>query len=289
MRALAKKTALLAIVLLFAGCSLVRIGYSYGESLTYWWLDSYVDFEDGQKIWFKDRITHWFDWHRKTQLNDYVSLLTQEQQRLQHKVTPAEVALEYEKLQTRAVTLLDRALPELADLALSLQPSQIEHIEKKHASNNETYRKDYLRGDMAQRQQFRYKKVMEQAEYWFGSFSREQQALIRKASGARSMNNELRMAVRLKQQRELIRILKKVQTEKPPREVVVLMFKEYTRSVFEQYGGIEHRAYFDASREEALNLTAVVINCTTQKQKDHAIKRLQQWIDVFHEAGRKAA
>jgi hypothetical protein len=290
---LVKKMMMLVIICLFAlmttSCSLVRLGYNYGETLSYWWLDSYVDFDAGQKIWFKDRLANWFAWHRKTQLKDYANLLTQEQKRLQHPATQAELLTEYEGLRARAVVLVDKALPELADLALSLQLAQIEHIQKKFASNNEIYRKDYLRGGVAQRQQFRYKKVMEQAEYWFGSFSPEQESLIRKASDARPLNNELRMAVRLKLQQDLIQLLKKIQTEKPSREATVRMLKEYSNNIIEHYGGVEHQVFFDASRDDMANMVMVMINCTTPRQKQHAVERLQQWIDVFHDASMKAA
>ncbi|MGZ3237618.1 MAG: DUF6279 family lipoprotein [Burkholderiaceae bacterium] len=293
MTTIAKKMMMFVIICVFAfmtaSCSLVRLGYNYGETLSYWWLDSYVDFDASQKVWFKDRLANWFAWHRKTQLKDYANLLTQEQKRVQRKVTQAELLIEYEGLRTRAVVLIDKALPELADLALSLQPSQIDHIQKKFASNNEIYRKDYLRGDVAQRQQFRYKKVMEQAEYWFGGFNPEQEALIRKASDARPLNNELRMAVRLQLQQSLIQLLKKIQAEKPSREATVLMLKEYSTTIIEHYGGLEHQAFFDASRDDMANLVMVIVNCTTSKQKQRAIKRLQQWIDNFNVLSTQAA
>lgn len=278
---MAKRIALIAIVMLLASCSIVRLGYNHGETIAYWWLDGYVDFNAQQTVWFKQRLANWFAWHRKTQLKDYVSLLKQEQKRLQHPVTTAELLAEYEKIHAQVVVMVDKALPEFADLALSLQPSQIEHIQKKFASTNETYRKDYLSGDRAHRLAFRYKKVMEQAEYWFGSFSPEQEALIRKASDVRPLDNELRMKVRLQLQQDLIRILKKIQSEKPSREAAVAMLKDYSNNIIEHYGGSENKAFFDASRDGMANLVMVIINCATPKQKEHAIKRLQQWIDNF--------
>jgi hypothetical protein len=266
----------------------VRLGYDYGENIAYWWLDGYVDFDVDQKVWFKERLANWFAWHRKTQLKDYANLLSKEQKRLQHKVTEAELLAEYGQFTTRTLVMIDKALPDLADLALSLQPSQIEHIQKKFESNNEKYRKDYLRGDFEHRQEFRYKKVMEQAQYWFGNFSAEQEALIRKASDARPLNNELRMEVRLQLQRDLIGLLNKIQSEKPSREATASMLKEYLYSLIEHYGGAEHKTFFDMSRDGMANLTTVIINCTTPKQKEYASKRLQQWIDNFNVLAAKA-
>ena len=127
---------------------------------------------------------------------------------LRRDVTTADVNAFYDDMRKRGQVLVDKALPDLTDLALSLQQQQIAHIEKKFASNNDSFRKDYLKGDIEHRQRYRYKKALEQAEHWFGDFSREQQAQIRAASDARPWNNELWMAERLQRQRELILLQK---------------------------------------------------------------------------------
>ena len=114
-----------------------------------------------------------------------MQLLRLAQKQVQRNVRTAEILTNYDEIKQRASLTIDKALPDLADLALTLRPQQIARIEKKFAVNNDDYRKDYLRGDIEQHQRLRFKKVMEQAEYWFGDFSREQEALIRRASDAR--------------------------------------------------------------------------------------------------------
>jgi hypothetical protein len=273
--------AVLLFSLLLASCSVVRLGYNHGESLTYWWMNSYVDFDSDQTPWVKKSIEQFFAWHRKTQLKDYVAFLTSSQKRIQQRVSKQDVLANYNELKKRAALAVDKALPDLARLALSLKPDQIARMEKKFASNNDKYRKEYLSGDLEQRQRSRYKKVMEQAEYWFGDFSREQEALIRRTSDARPMGAEFWLAERMRRQRDLIAILKKIQSEKPNQEAVVQMLKTYANNMFDPQLAGERAQFFNASQDATADLAAVIINSTTPAQKAHAVQQMQQWIDNF--------
>jgi hypothetical protein len=278
----AKKIAVFLTVSLLLGCSAARLGYSNGETISYWWLNNYVDFESDQTPWVKQRIAHLFAWHRKTQLHDYVKVLGLAQQRVHGKVSEHELLADYADLKRRILVITDKALPDLADLALSLKPEQIAHIEKKFASNNNDYRKDYLRGDVEKRQHFRFKKVLKQAEYWLGTFNSEQERLIRVASDARPLNNELVMADRLQRQAALIALLKKIQAEKPGRETTVAMLKKYVSATLDRFGDPEHNHFFDTSVAASARMTAVIINNATPAQKEHFVRTLQQWINDFN-------
>lgn len=268
------------------GCSAARLGYRNGETLSYWWLNSYVDFEADQKPWVKSRIDKLFAWHRHTQLPDYIKLLSQAQKRVHGKVTENELLADYEAFKKRVWIMTERALPDLADLALALRLQQIAHIEKKFASNNDDYRKDFLRGDLEEHQKVRFRKTLKQAEYWFGNFNSEQEKLLHAASDARPLNNELVMADRLQRQRSLIALLKKIQAERPSREAAVAMLRDYARAAMERSANPEHRAFFEASHKAAARMIAVIINNATPAQKEHFINNLQRWIDDFNALSR---
>jgi hypothetical protein len=151
-RSILTKWSVFLCACVLAGCSAIRLGYANGDTVMYWWLNSYVDFTNEQKPWVKADIDNFMAWHRKTQLNDYAQWFTQLQQRVQHKVTPEEVMDDYAATKKRIMLVVDKALPELTRLAMDLQPEQIAHLEKKFASNNEDYRKEYLRGSLEDRQ-----------------------------------------------------------------------------------------------------------------------------------------
>ena len=46
----------LAFAILLAACSSLRLAYNNADTLLYWWLDAYVDFDSGQKADIKQDI-----------------------------------------------------------------------------------------------------------------------------------------------------------------------------------------------------------------------------------------
>lgn len=279
---LAKKAAILCLTVTLLACSAARLGYNNGETISYWWLNSYVDFDSEQKPWAKNHIDQVFAWHRKTQLKEYVHLISRMQHRDLGTVTQADLMGDYNDAKTRVLMIADRAAPELADLALSLNAEQIANIEKKFSKSNDKFRSEYLHGDIASRQEFRYKKALKQAEYWFGNFSREQEAKIRMASDARPLNNDLLMQDRVHRQQELIALLKKIQTEKPGREATIAMLKKFTSATVDRFGNKQHQVFFDESTTATTAMVASIMHMATPRQKSYFVQTLQDWMNDFN-------
>lgn len=279
---LIRKLFLSALIFVLAGCSSVRLSYDNGDTLLYWWLNAYVGMDSSQKDGVKKDIDNLFQWHRKSQLNDYAALLANGQKQLQGNVTKSDLLADYSDIKTRVKTLLYRAQPELADLVRTLRPEQIIQMEKKFASNNEKYRKKHLQGDTVKRQKVRYLKSMEQFELWFGSFSREQEELIRKASDARPLNNEIWYEERVRRQKNIIGLARKVQREKLSKEATIGLINNLIKESFERLESSERKAFFDAYNDGTAQMVLTVIKMATPAQKAHAHERMQGWIDDFH-------
>jgi len=276
------RVTLLLAACVLASCTALRVGYNHGESVVYWWMNGYLDFDADQQPWVRQRIGELLTWHRSTQLKDYVILLTHQQQRLRRNVSKGELLADVDDLKQRSLQLADRALPALADLALSLRPHQLQQMRNKFADNNAKFRKDYLKGDAEQRQRFRYQQVLEQAEYWFGGFSREQERLIRQASDARPLDNEFWLAQRVRRQNDMLALLTRIQTEKPSRDATIALLRAYLVAILEQSGNADRRAFLDNSTDSSAHMAMTIINSTTPQQKAHAMRKLQSWIDDFN-------
>lgn len=282
------KVLLALLVCLLASCSALRIGYANGDTFVYWWLDGYVDFTSEQKPWVRAHIDRLFAWHRKTQLPEYAQLLSQVQQRLQHgQTSQADVLADITTIKKRTAIVLEQSLPELADLALSLQPEQIAYLERKFASNNDKYRKEYLQGTLEDRQRHRYKQIMKHAEHWFGDFSAQQEAQIRAASDARPLNYEIWMAERMRRQQEMIGMLKKIQSTRPTRDTTIAILRQFVARSLENFTYAENKAFFDGSIEGMAQAVSVIVNVATPAQKTHAVARLQKLIDDCHQLAAK--
>lgn len=260
---------------------MARLGYNNGETVSYFWLNSYIGFDADQKPWVKKELAGLFAWHRRTQLPEYLPLLAQAKKRVARPVTEAELTQDYEDVRRLVMVVADRAAPAAADLALALRPEQIDSIEKQFAEGNDKFRKEHLRGDLAQRQRDRFKRAMKQAEIWFGSFSSEQERQIRQWSDARPLDDELVLADRIQRQAEMLRMLRRIEAEKPARDVAVGMIRQYVSGTMDHFSLPAYQGYFEKYRTAQLRLVAGICNFTTPAQKQHFEQAVQGWMDDF--------
>ena len=273
---------LIALVALAAGCSTIRFTYNNGDTLLYWWLDTYVDLDSSQSDWVKQDIKELFQWHRKTQLRDYSQLLGKFQQQLAGNPTQADLLVNYREVKSRTELLAFKALPELADLARSIRPDQIAQMEQKFAKNNEDFRKKFMSGDVEKQQRARFRKSMEQFDLWFGHFSTEQEAVLRKASDARPLDNEVWLQERQLRQQKIISLLRRVQQEKLNKEQTMAAIHQLLREMFDRMESPERKQFFDAYADSTSKYILTAIRIATPAQKAHAHKRMQGWIDDFN-------
>lgn len=283
-----QKLCIAGMALLLFACSAARMGYNNGELVSYWWLDSYVGFENDQKPWVRQQIDALFAWHRKTQLRDYVQFVSRIQHRDLSTATQADLLNDYREGKVRILRIADHAAPALADLALSLTPAQIANIAQKFTRNNDKFRKEYLSGDVAERQKFRYRKMMKQAEYWFGDFDRDQRARLRALSDARPLNNELLLAERLQRQHELLAMLQRIHAERPSRNEAAAMIRQYIAATVDRFGDPERQQFAEASNQANAALVAEMMRMATPEQRRHFVSTLQDWIGDFNRLSAQA-
>ena len=273
---------LVAMVVASAGCSSVRFTYNHGDTLMYWWLNNYLDFDSDQSGFVKKDIDNLFQWHRKTQLKDYTQLLANGQRQLAGNLTPADLHADYRDIRARTELLAYKALPELADLARSVRPEQIAQMEKKFAKSNDDFRKKFMHGDLEEQQKARFKKSMEQFDLWFGRFSAEQEAVLRKASDARVLDNNVWLDERVRRQKRIVSVLRKVQQEKLGRDATIAALHNVIKEVFDRVEAPERKAFIDTYTDQTIQLILAAVRIATPAQKAHAHKRMQGWIEDFN-------
>jgi hypothetical protein len=273
---------LVALIALSAGCSTIRFTYNHGDTLLYWWLNAYLDLDSDQSSWVKEDIDRLFQWHRQTQLRDYAGLLTNMQRQLAGNPTQADLLSDYRDIKARTELLAFKALPQLADLARSVKPDQIAQMEKKFAKNNDKFRRDFMSGDVDHQKKVRFDKAMDQFELWFGGFSSDQKAALRRASDARPLDNEIWLQERKMRQQKIIALLKRVQRDKQSREQTMAAIHDLLRDFFDRFDAPDRKQFFDAYIDSTSKFILTAIKMATPEQKAHAQKRMQGWIDDFN-------
>jgi len=275
---------LVAVMVLMAACSTIRFSYNHGDTLLYWWLNAYLDLDSDQSDWVKKDIDNLFQWHRTTQLHDYAGLLSNMQRQLASgNVTQDALLSDYRDVKARTELLAFKALPQIADLAMSIKPDQIGNLEKKFAKNNNDFRKKFMSGSVDDQKKARYKKAMEQLELWFGNFSNVQEAALRKASDARPLDNEVFLQERMLRQKKILALLRRIQQDKLNKDQTMAAIHDLLRGIFDRTEAPDRKAFYDAYIDSTSKFILTAVNMTTPEQKAHAQKRMQGWINDFNE------
>jgi hypothetical protein len=279
---------LIALLALTAACSTIRFSYNHGDTLLYWWLDAYVDFEGEQADGVKRDIGELFQWHRKTQLDDYAALLGTFQRQLAGNPTQADLLADYREIRSHTEILAMKAVPDMVDLARSLTPDQIEQMEERFKKKNDEYRRKFVSGSVEKRNDARFDKSMEQFKLWFGGFSDEQEKALRRASDARPLDSAIWLEERVLRQRKILTLVRKIEQEKPSKEQASAMITSLLREFFARMDAPDRKGFYDSYTNATINYILAAIRIATPAQKAHAHKRMQGWIDDLNVLAKEA-
>jgi len=276
---------ILALVagLLLQSCSAVRLGYGNADSLARWWIDQYLDLSPEQDALSRERLAKLFVWHRKTQLPDYVALLRQGKAFAAGQPTAGEALALSDNIIRRVRVLAEQATPDVADLLATLTPAQIDRMAARFAEKNADLAKEMrlAEGDAAQNKA-RYKRVLERAEYWLGDFSNDQESALRRMIEAQDPGGRFWFDERLRRQRELLDLMRQVQRERPPRERIIALLRDYAAR-FDLPADPARLTRALAMRRASAELTVAILAMATPAQRDHARQKFDDLIHDFTE------
>lgn len=279
----------LAAALALAACSVIRIGYNHADTLIVTTLDEYLDLDDEQTQWARGRAAALLDWHRSTQLRGYAAVVESARAKLAGPVTAADVLAFNGAVNARLAALGERAAPDLAQLALTLKPAQLDRASRELGSDIAKSRRKLTKVAAKEALEVRVEEYADRVDTWLGSVSREQLALLRSAVADRSADAEWWVGERELRHRELVTVLRRIQTEQPSEAVAT----EWMRAYFERLSRppeSDRRAKIEAFRSRNAELIAAVINGATPRQRAHLSARLGNYVEDFDAlaAGRPA-
>jgi len=260
------------------GCGAVKIAYDHGETVVMIWVDRYIDLDQTQEAMARQRVTAFFSWHRATQLPDYIEMAGRLKVEAEKSVALDDVNRLEGELRERGYRSLNRALPDLADIALSLRPEQLAKTAEKFSDNDRQYREDFVDVSVEKRRRNRYDKWLDRVEYWYGTLNAEQRAALRKLTDAQPDDPGLWLLEREARERELVALLTHIARDKPPRDEVTTELAAFARRM-ETSPDPTRRAYYDALRASERSIWVAVSAMATADQRRHAASELGSWID----------
>ncbi|HEX6707515.1 MAG TPA: DUF6279 family lipoprotein [Albitalea sp.] len=276
-RSLSRALIIGALALLTA-CSALRLGYGQAPELVYWWLDGYVDLDDDQSPRVREALRQWFRWHRGTQLVDYAGLLQHTRGQLADTLTPAQVCRLADEVQARVDTAFEQAVPAVAELARTLTPEQLAHLQHKQAKNNADYRNDYLQDTTEERLKAQVKRVVERAETLYGRLDDAQREKVAQWVADSPFDAQRWAAERELRQVEVRQVLRRIAGGAlPPQEAQAAVRRVYQHSF--RSPREDYRAYQQRLAQYNCAFAAQVHNLTSPEQRQRAVARLKGWED----------
>jgi hypothetical protein len=284
----ARRFVLASAALLVAACSQLQLGYNNADTVIAYTLDSYLDLDDGQERLARERIGALHRWHRGTQLPGYAQLLGDARKKVAGPVTAADVREFNAGIRRALAAIGEQAAPDLAALALTLKPAQVERLAEKLARDTSKARRELVRFAGAESIEQRVDRYAERAEDWFGTLSPGQRALIRASIERQPEAQEAWMAEREQRQRELVAVMARIRAEQPPPATATAWLREYFAELAEPRDP-QRRARLNAYREENAELVAQLVNSASPAQRATLQKKLGAYAADLDELAAKAA
>lgn len=275
---MARIIGVLLLAAALGACSAIKLAYNNLPTVSYWWLDGYLDFDSEQSPKVRDELAQLLAWHRQNELPRLAALLQDAQALAPDEVTPAQVCAMADRVRDRLLAVSDHAEPAGTELALSLTTGQLRQLERKYAKNNADYRKEWLDRTPAQVQEKRYDQFLDRAEDFYGRLGSEQRDLLKQQVAQSVFDPVLAGAERRKRQQEALVLLRGFAAGKPPPAEARAALHDYIQRIAEPPPG-PWRDQQQALLQEGCRNTAALHNGTTASQRAQAVRRLQAYQD----------
>jgi hypothetical protein len=265
----------MVLALGLAACSSARLAYNQAPNLTYWWLDGHIDFTSDQTPEVRSKIDEFFQWHRSSELPEYSRRLQSWQDMALRDITPAEACTEFTAIRQRIDAAAERMVVPMARVALQLDASQLENLERRQAKSNEAFTKDHLQPTRKKELDERLEKAVERSERFYGPLTNAQRELLREQLSRSPWDPERTHAERQRRQADLLKTVRDLQAnpaiaEQAVREHVARI----SRSPTPGYPDYSARLV-----QHGCTQFATLHNSTTPEQRANAVNALKGYAD----------
>ncbi len=261
-----------------AACSTVKFTYNQGPTLSYWWLDSYVDFSADQSSLAKAELEAWFKWHRSTQLGSYVEFLSRLAQQSSQAITPKQLCQAREEIELRMLEGFDQAVPAMARVISSFKPEQFDHLAARYAKGDRTVEEDYLNQPREKWQSKSQDRWLENLETFYGPVTEAQRQQLKTAIGDLPFDPRLWLAERRTRHAEIVSGLRRLHQERAELSQYEAALRAFATMTLDSPRE-DYRRYRSKVASAQCTLMALLHNQATPQQRQNAASKLLSYAD----------
>jgi len=264
----------LSTLVLLQGCSAVKLGYQQLPTLSYWWLDSAVSFNDSQSTRVKEALSQVHQWHRTQELPTYLELLQRGIDLSQGPVQASQVCGVWTDIQTRMDRSMRVMVSQAAPVVTQLGPRQLSHLARHFETKNEAWDKEWLQGSAAERLERRTEKTLERYQSFYGELTAVQTALIKTQVSQSPWQPEWGRQERLRREQELLSALRKLaQSDMPQEQAEAELWRVWQRW-FMPPNETDRMVMQKMSQQACENLTQLH-NTTSPEQRQRLTRKMR--------------
>jgi hypothetical protein len=269
------RLTLLLLVVLIAGCSALRLGYRQADTLLAWRANEYFDLNPLQKHEFDVRLERLLVWHRYEQLPEYAAFIDTAIKKAQPGLKGEDVAWFVDGFKARYRIIVNRGAADAAEMLATLAPEQIVALQKRWDKDNHKFvSENELDGSVEKRKRARLKKTLSQIVDWTGSLSSEQEQKIAALLDAVPLIEHLRHADRIRRQQEFLQLLKLRTNQREFRPKLQAWLLDWEHGRTPEFEKLSNEVY-----ARRIEFYVAVDKLLTPRQRQHALHRLQEYVD----------
>ena len=278
-----------ACVLLLGACTFAGAAYQSAPKLALYELDGTLDLNAAQYELGAQRLESFYQWHRKSELPEFIAQLKLAARLAQTGAKPAQIGatMDWGLLAARRMAL--QALPAQLELLQSLTDNNVQALQKKQTKDNAKFRKEWGMGQsdaLTIAQDKRFDTFVTWAQRIYGNLTTEQTRVLRAASDARVLRLDWALDERLLRQQTLLNLVRSAVDKKQSPAQLQAALADFV-SKLDRASTLERQAYFDLSRAQTQQLIAQLSQLATPAQRDEAHKKLLGFVQDFQDIHNK--
>jgi hypothetical protein len=270
------KSYLLIVLMLaigISGCNQVKLAYNYSDWYFAYQIDQYLDLNDKQEAFIDKQIAALHQWHKDNELPLIIQYLKKSKTELENKLT-AEFIFEMEQVaEDMKKRLVSQIIDDLIALVISLNDKQIEHFDtalksdiKEHTEASDISEEEWM--------MVKDEKKIEDLNDWFGDLSEAQETTLLAIRSYSKNDHERNITYMTKFQRKLVMLLYQ---RKDNGELRATLSQWITNPDSQRTNDeIIHEIN---QRDKTRYFWQVLDQIITEKQRKHALGKLQTYID----------
>jgi Family of unknown function (DUF6279) len=195
------------LLLSLTGCSAIKLGYNNAPSITYWWLDGYLDLNDVQSLQVRDGLSTLHTWHRSQALPAYAEALLKIQRLAPGKVSPEQLCAVATDVRGFMQQIGTHAAEPLSTLTPTLRPEQLKFLAQQFDKKNKKWREEWLDVTPNELAERRFKLAVDRVQLLYGRLQEPQRAVLRQSTASSSFDASISYRETLRRQQDILRTL----------------------------------------------------------------------------------